>query len=111
METDEKGGHDNGWMTDAYLGYIHTAIDCVRQVWEACGSTHAILVTADHGGHDRTHGTDLPEDMNIPMFFLGKPFTPGEQLQGVSILDLAPTVADLLGVPAAEEWEGRSLLV
>ena len=111
VETDEKGGHDNGWMTDAYLGYIHTAIDCVRQVWEACGNTHAILVTADHGGHDRTHGTDLPEDMTIPMFFLGKPFTPGEQLQGVSILDLAPTVADLLGVPAAEEWEGRSLLV
>ena len=87
-----------------------SAIDCVRQVWEAYGDTHAILVTADHGGHDRTHGTDLPEDMTIPMFFLGKPFTPGEQLEQVSILDLAPTIADLMGVPAAEEWEGRSLL-
>ena len=110
VETDEKGGHDNGWMSEAYIGHIHTAIDCVQKVWEAYGDTHAILVTADHGGHDRTHGTDLPEDMTIPMFFLGKPFTPGEQLENVSILDLAPTIADLMGVPAAEEWEGRSLL-
>ena len=111
VETDEKGGHDNGWMTEAYLGYIRTAIDCVRQVWEAYGDTHAILVTADHGGHGRSHGSDAPEDMTIPMFFLGKPFAPGEAFKNVSILDLAPTVADLMGVPRDPDWEGRSLLV
>ena len=23
VETDEKGGHDSGWMTEPYLQYIH----------------------------------------------------------------------------------------
>lgn len=110
VETDEKGGHDHGWMTEPFLSCIHTAIDCVQKVWESCGDRYAILVTADHGGHDRSHGTELPEDMTIPMFFLGKPFTPGEELHDVSILDLAPTAADLMGVPHDPDWEGVSLL-
>ena len=28
--------------------------------------------------HDFSHGTDMPEDMTIPPFFLSKNFTPGE---------------------------------
>ena len=110
VETDEKGGHDSGWMTETYLDYIAHAIGNVKRVIEAAGDEYTVIVTADHGGHDRTHGTTLPEDMTIPMFFFGKDFEPGKQLSGVSILDLAPTIADIMGVPAAEEWEGRSLI-
>ena len=109
VETDEKGGHDNGWMTQAYLDVIHKAIDNVRRVVEEFGDEYTIIVTADHGGHDRAHGTELPEDMTIPQFYLGKRFTPGKVLEDVSILDLAPTAADVLGIPAAQEWEGKSL--
>ena len=109
VETDEKGGHDNGWMSDAYLGYISAAIDNVKRVYEAFGDEYTILVTADHGGHDRSHGSDLPEDTTIPMFFIGDRFTPGKELDGVTILDLAPTAADIMGVPCAPEWEGHSL--
>jgi arylsulfatase A-like enzyme len=47
--------------------------------------------------------------MTIPTFFIGPRFTPGKKLEGVSILDLAPTIADVMGVPAADEWEGKSL--
>lgn len=109
VETDEKGGHDNGWMSPAYLKCIHDAIDNVRRVYEAFGGEYTIIVTADHGGHDRSHGTDMPEDMTIPMFFLGERFTPGENLQDVSILDIAPTIARIMSVPFAEEWEGRAV--
>ena len=35
--------------------------------------------TADHGGHDRTHGTDSPEDMTIPFIIKGKNFKVGEK--------------------------------
>ena len=109
VETDEKGGHDNGWMTQAYLDVIHKAIDNVRRVVEEFGDEYTIIVTADHGGHDRAHGTEMPEDMTIPQFYLGKRFTPGKVLEDVSILDLAPTAADVIGIPAAQEWEGKSL--
>lgn len=110
VETDEKGGHDHGWMTPEYLGRIRAAVENVRRVYERFGEEYTIIVTADHGGHERRHGTDLPEDMTIPMFFLGKEFEAGRELHGVSILDLAPTIAAIMGVPCAPEWEGKTLI-
>lgn len=109
VETDEKGGHDHGWMSPEYLECIRKAVDNVKRVYEAFGREYTIIITADHGGHDRRHGTDLPEDMIIPLFFIGERFTPGQVLENVSILDIAPTIADVMGIPAAREWEGKSL--
>ena len=110
VETDEKGGHDNGWMTDAYLERISTAVENIKRVVEACGDEYTVIVTADHGGHDRHHGTDLPEDTTIPMFYMGKAFEAGKRFEGGSILDIAPTVAKLMGVMPAEEWEGTPVI-
>lgn len=110
VETDEKGGHDNGWMTEAYLNRISIAVDNIKRVIEECGDTYTIIVTADHGGHDRTHGTALPEDITIPMFYFGKQFEAGKRFSGGSILDIAPTIAKIMDVPAAEEWEGTSVV-
>jgi len=109
VETDEKGGHDHGWMSPEYIDCIRAAIDNVKRVYDAFGKEYTIIVTADHGGHDRAHGSDMPEDMTIPLFFIGERFTPGQKLENVSILDIAPTIADILSVPAAPEWEGKSL--
>jgi len=110
VETDEKGGHDCGWMSEGYLGYINAAIENVKSVLAAAGDEYTVIVTADHGGHDRCHGTDLPEDMTIPMFFIGKEFTPGKKMENVSILDIAPTIAKIMSVPASPEWEGKVIL-
>ena len=35
---------------------------------------YAVIITSDHGEHDRTHGPDIKEDMTIPVFLYGKPF-------------------------------------
>jgi arylsulfatase A-like enzyme len=51
----------------------------------------------------------MPEDMTIPVFLYNRTFA-GHELSSASILDLAPTAADVLGVPADREWEGKSLL-
>ncbi len=108
-DTDEKGGHGFGWMSEEYLKYISVALDCVKKVAETCPE-YEIIVTADHGGHDRTHGTESDEDMTIPQFYLCEGLSGGEVLSDVSILDVPPTVAELLGVDAVEEWEGKSVL-
>lgn len=109
VETDDKGGHDAGWMSETYLEYIAHAIDNVKRVLEEVGDEYTVIVTADHGGHDRSHGTDMPEDMTIPMFFVGENFEAGKAIENVSILDLAPTIADIMGASAPREWEGKSL--
>lgn len=110
VDTDEKGGHDCGWMSEGYLHCIDAAISNVRRLIQETDGEYSVIVTADHGGHDRCHGTDALEDMTIPMFFHGSRFEPGAVLQNVSILDLAPTIAQLLDASPAPEWEGKSLL-
>jgi phosphopentomutase len=110
VETDEKGGHDHGWMSPEYLECISRAIDNVKRVYEACGDEYTIVVTADHGGHDRSHGTHMPEDMTIPTFYIGKNFEGGKVLENATILDIAPTIADVMHILPAPEWEGKSLV-
>lgn len=58
----------------------------------------------------RTHGTDLPEDTTIPMFYFGRNFEPGKRFEGGSILDIAPTIAALMGADASPEWEGSPVI-
>ena len=109
VETDESG-HDYGWMSEQYLERIRRAVGHIKSVTEAAGDEYTVIVTADHGGHGRTHGTELEEDMTIPMFFMGPDFPAGQEMKDVSILDIAPTVTALMGARTPAAWEGKSLL-
>ena len=108
-ETDETG-HKFGWMGEEYEKAIYNAFDCIERVWRSLPDDYTMIVQADHGGHDRSHGTRMDEDMTIPVLICGKHFAPGKDLGEISIKDIAPTVAALLDTPCADEWEGKSLL-
>ena len=107
-EVDEVG-HKFGWMSAEYLDSVKRSFDEIDRIISTLGDEYTVFITADHGGHDRTHGTELDEDMTIPVFALGENFTPGTELGEVSIKDLAPTVTKLLGVEADEDWEGKPI--
>ena len=109
-EVDTYGGHDFGWMGKEYLAYIHGAIANIERVYNALPEGYTLIVMADHGGHDRYHGHNIPEDMTIPVVFCGPKFEKNKAISGASIKDIAPTVAKLLDVPAAKEWEGTTLV-
>ena len=109
VETDEKGGHDNGWMSEEYLRRISIAIDNVKRMIEKFGEEYSVIIMTDHGGHGRSHGTDLLEDMTIPLFLCGPDFIPGENIKNASLLDIAPTIATIMGIKSDSDWEGRSL--
>jgi predicted AlkP superfamily pyrophosphatase or phosphodiesterase len=107
--TDECA-HKAGWMSDEYFRAIENADACVGQVLEAVPDRDscAVLVQSDHGGHDRSHGTDRDEDMLIPWILSGAGVRRGVELkETVRIFDTCPTLAYLLGVPSAPEWDGR----
>lgn len=104
-ETDEVG-HGKTWMGEEYLAAVRNAWDCIQRVYENLPDGYTLITTADHGGHNRSHGSDCAEDMTIPICFCGPAFAAGTAIEGVSIKDIAPTVAALLEVPPVKEWEG-----
>lgn len=104
-------GHDHGFLSDRYLRQVERIDDCVAGLIEAHPTEGHLLLHSDHGGHDWTHGTEEPEDMTIPWVITGPGVLPGHAIcSEVSLLDTAPTVAHLLGLPAPPEWEGAFVL-
>jgi hypothetical protein len=104
-------GHKYGWMADSYLkavrqgdaalGLLLTALD----QYEIRDNT-LIIVTADHGGHDRGHVGTVIEDLHIPWVAYGPGIQPGELINPVSIMDTAPTIAYALELPSQPAWDG-----
>jgi phosphopentomutase len=105
--TDSRG-HEHSWMSDPYIEAIGEADRCLGLVLDAV-SKHdpTLLVMSDHGGHDRTHGQDIPEDMTIPFIASGPGISQGTIEDQVIIYDAAPTVAHLVGMEPHPIWEGE----
>ena len=75
------------------------------------------MVTADHGESlgehgEATHGVFVYDvTMRVPAFLWAGPGIGRRQCDDVArLIDLAPTVLDLVGVPVPPAFEGRSLL-
>ncbi len=75
-----------------------------------------VIFLSDHGeslgeGGRVMHGWSLAEEaVRVPLAFQGPNLQAREVTSPVSLLDLAPTVIDLLGGAAPPLWRGRSLI-
>jgi predicted AlkP superfamily pyrophosphatase or phosphodiesterase len=103
-------GHRHGWMSTEYLAQLGRADQALGTLLAALPADSTILLQSDHGGHERTHGTDSPEDMTIPWLVAGPGIRSGYEIKtAVSLLDTAPTLARLLQINPHPEWEGRCI--
>jgi predicted AlkP superfamily pyrophosphatase or phosphodiesterase len=101
-------GHDYGWMSADYLAQLERVDVGLGSVLAELGDDCAVVVQADHGGHDRDHGEPIPEDLTVPWLVAGPGIRRGHRItQPVTHLDTAPTIARLLGLAPAPQWEGR----
>jgi len=107
----DTAGHDYGWMTPPYIDAIANADRCIEHVLSAFAKRDLhpnLLILSDHGGHERSHGTEMLEDMTIPWVMNGPAIKPGNEITApVRIFDAAPTLAALAGVQPGKHWEGR----
>jgi arylsulfatase A-like enzyme len=108
--TIDLAGHDFGWMSDGYLRQVEKVDALFPTVLAALGDGDYVLVHSDHGGHERMHGFDVPEDMTIPWIIAGPNIRQNYAIESpVSLLDSAPTLARLLGLQPPTIWEGRAV--
>jgi predicted AlkP superfamily pyrophosphatase or phosphodiesterase len=67
------------------------------------------LARLGQGGDVGRHGTPHDADARVPVAFLGRSFTPGRRDAKVNVVDIAPTLAEVLGLTPAERVDGRVL--
>lgn len=109
----DECAHKNGWMSRPYLDSIANADRCLARVLDKLDSLNrlsetTVLVTSDHGGHERTHGTDSDEDMTVPWILSGAGVRQGHKIATqVRIYDTCPTLAAILGITASDIWDGQ----
>ena len=108
-ETDEVG-HKSGWMSEDYTAAVNRAFGAIERVRKALPEGYVLMVTADHGGHERIHGTDLPEDTTIPFLAYGEGYAAGTAFEAFDIKDIAPTIVKHMGLPSDGDWEGKALI-
>lgn len=111
----DSAGHTYGWMSPEQFDAIRRVDQALTPLLSGLGTTHLlsqtlIIVSADHGGHDRTHGTDLPADMTIPWIAFGARVKQNYRIQTeIKTYDTAATTLFVLGLPIPESWDGRPI--
>jgi predicted AlkP superfamily pyrophosphatase or phosphodiesterase len=111
----DAAGHRHGWMSPQYGRGVIAADAAVARLMtsfdQAFGAgRYTLLVTSDHGGHGKDHGSDDPRDTTIPWIAWGRGVAPGQLPDwSVSTMDTAATVVWLLGLRENAEWTGHAV--
>lgn len=106
-------GHGVGWMSWLYGRGVRTADEALAVVMSAADRAfgrggYTMIVTADHGGHGRGHGSADARDVTIPWIAWGRGVAAGDSLRAdVRTMDTAATALWLLGIEVPADWTGR----
>ncbi|MBI3567089.1 MAG: alkaline phosphatase family protein [Gemmatimonadetes bacterium] len=107
----DEAAHAWGANSDEYRRAARLADGEIRAIAATLDlSQDALVVTADHGHLDvGGHGGSEPEVLDIPWVMAGRGIVAGARARGEQI-DVAPTLAVLLGVEIPAMAEGKPLL-
>jgi arylsulfatase A-like enzyme len=112
----DTAGHAHGWMSPAYGAACRVLDTAFADLVGESGALHdpdtTVIALADHGGggvRADDHVEDHPVNRTIPLWVLGGAIAPAALTGSVTLLDVAPTVAWLLGLPRPATWPGRPL--
>ncbi len=74
----EYAGMNSGWLSPDYLDELTDIDMALTPLFEDIGKRGAwrLIVTSDHAGHERQHGTHHPEDFKLPLILAGNPELP-----------------------------------
>jgi predicted AlkP superfamily pyrophosphatase or phosphodiesterase len=109
--TPDGMGHEYGWLSPQQLSVIYRADEALGRILAELDARNLrnetlIIITADHGGHETTHGSSLPEDMTIPWIVSGPGINPGPLSTSIHTMDTAATAAFALGLEIPLVWDG-----
>jgi arylsulfatase A-like enzyme len=109
-------GVANAWTPATLAGAISTDINAARW-WRSLPPKFPWLVSAaakpgylwSDGSGSTGHGTSNPDDVSVPIAFLGAGIRPGLYADTVRTVDIAPTLARVLKVKTEGKLDGRAI--
>ena len=107
----DAAGHSHGGASADYRVAAELADHALGRALGHIDLTQdAIVITADHGHTNRGgHGGIEPEVLSVPLVLAGAGVKQGANADDAHLIDIAPTVATLLGLPAPGHGLGRTL--
>jgi len=108
----DAAGHKFGGASPQYRAAAATADHALARALAGIDLTQdAVIVTSDHGHTNRGgHGGIEPEVMTVPLIAAGAGIVAGTTPVDARLIDVAPTVAALLGIPSPGHGVGRTLV-
>lgn len=109
----DGAGHHHGWMSPGYAAAVAHADHCLARVLaDLTARPHGpnrvlLIVTADHGGHLRSHGSGLDSDRQIPWMAWGGAAAQATIARPLTTMDTAATALTALGLPLTPTMQGR----
>lgn len=107
-------GHKHGWMSNAQFKALRDGDDALGAVLAALDEngmreSTLVIVTADHGGHNKTHDGSRIEDYLIPWIISGPGVVPMQLTSPIYTMDTAATVDYALGFSRQPQWDGLAV--
>jgi predicted AlkP superfamily pyrophosphatase or phosphodiesterase len=108
-------GHIKTWGSRAYYAKLTELDGFIAIIEQAVKDTDVydstvFVISADHGGSFWGHGFNLSSHRKTPLIIFGKGIKEGYVIPSpISICDIAPTMAAILGLEAPLEWTGNTL--
>lgn len=108
-------GHEYGWLSPEQYSVLFRADEALQTILDTLQNVEMrndtlIIVTADHGGHNTTHGTSQLEDMTIPWIIAGPGVRHVVLPTNINTTDTAATAAWALGLQPQPDWDGLPVL-
>jgi arylsulfatase A-like enzyme len=115
LDFDRRNPHFN-----RYLNALHHSDDVLGKILSTLeerglADTTLVVVIGDHGEAFGQHGsyvhkTAYEEDLHVPCVLINRRLFAGEGRETVGgLIDVAPTILHVLGVPPPGGWQGESL--
>jgi hypothetical protein len=107
----DAAGHAHGGDSPQYRQAAEIADRALARALAKIDLTQdAVVITADHGHTGRGgHGGLEPEVLTVPLILAGAGVKPGATALDAHLIDIAPTVSALLGIPAPGHGLGHTL--
>lgn len=112
----DSAGHAMGWMSPLQLTAVSRTDGLIGKLVAALEAGHylentLLIITSDHGGSGRKHGSDSPEDTTVPWLAVGPGVPAGIKLrQAIVMYDTAATALFAFQLPIPPTWDGQPVL-